>query len=190
MVAASAVSGALANRKKTTTQTTTPTMAPEYGPIQAALIQNIMSRLNQPSALPRGYEGSQARNINSTFNLAGQNLANRMTARGLGSSPVAAAGAATMESGRAGQMATMQASLPLLERQLRDQDLAAGQSLMAFGRGGTTTGTTPSDMVAGGFTSGADMLAYLYGKGAFNKPAKTGKVPTIQPFTLPNLSGF
>ena len=167
MVASSAIAGALANRKSKQTQSTTPTMDPAFSGVQDLLLKQIMARMTNPSKLPAGYEAGAISGINNTYGLAQQSLDNRMTARGLGTSPIAGAGETTMQLGRAGEISRMQAGLPLIERQLQDQDLAAAQGLLGLGRGQTTTQTTPGNMLGGGAQSLSSMLAFLYGKGAF-----------------------
>ena len=164
MTAGSAIAGALSNKKKTTT--TTPEYSAEFSPIKDALISNIMSRLQQPSALPRGYAEGNIRGINQTYTQAGQGLANKLTARGLGQSPIAGQAMTNLALGRAGSIAEMKVGMPMAERTFRNQDLAMGQSILNMGKG--VSSTDPGNMLGGAFTSAADMLAYLYGKGAFN----------------------
>jgi len=176
MAAGSALGGAFANKKQTTTST--PTVSPEYSPLQAALLKSVMARLSAPYSLPTGYEAGQIKNINQTYGAAGQNLANRLTARGMGSSPVAANAFTNMAMGRAGQISTMQAGLPLLERQLQTDDLSMAGNLLRTGTGQSMT--TPGNMTGGAFTSAADMLAYLYGKGAFSSGKKKTGASGIQ----------
>ena len=186
MMAASAISGYMANKKKTTT--TTPTYGPEFSPLKNALITQIMARLNQTSALPQGYETGQVRDINKTYGAAEQTLANRLTARGMGSSPVAANALTNMQLGRAGSIAEMQSSLPMVERTFRNQDMAMGQSVLGMGKG--VASTDPGNPWGGAFQSGAEMLAYLYGKGAFSTGKKPGAGMMGNPVPLdPALGG-
>jgi hypothetical protein len=180
--AGSALSGWLSNRKQTNTQTATPTLDPAYSGIQGMLLKQIQDRMAKPSALPAGYEAGQIGQINNTYGLVQQGLDNRMTARGLGSSPIAGAGETNLAMARAGDISKMQAGLPLLERQMQDQDLNLALQMMNTGRGQQATSTTPGNAAAGGLTSMANMLAYLYGQGAFSttkKPA-TGYPQTAQ----------
>lgn len=165
MMAASAISGYLNNRKKKTT--TMPEYSKEFSPIKDALITNIMSRLNQPSALPKGYEAGNIRNINQTYNLAGQGLTNSLTARGLGRSPIAGQAMTNMSMGRAGTIAEMQVGMPAVERTFRNQDMAMGQNILGMGKGAAFT--DPGNPWGGAFQSGTEMLAYLYGSGAFGE---------------------
>lgn len=173
--AASLFGGILGNKKQTqtSTSTTTPTLDPAYGPIQSMLLQQIQQRMTNPSKLPSGYEAGQISSINNTYNQVGQSLDNRLTARGLGTSPVAGAGAATLEAGRGGDIVRMQQGLPLIERQMQNDDLAQAMQMLGYGRGTTvtSTATTPSNMLGGAATSLSSMLAYLYGKGALGGTA-------------------
>ena len=169
---ASLLGGIFGNKKKTQTSSTVQTLDPAFQGIQGLLMKQIMARLTNPSKLPTGYEAGAISGINNTYGLAQQSLDNRMTARGLGTSPIAGAGETNMQLGRAGEISRMQAGLPLIERQLQDQDLAAAQALLGLGRGQTTTQTMPGNMLGGGAQSLSSMLAFLYGSGAFGaKPA-------------------
>jgi hypothetical protein len=168
--AISAGGGIAAAQLSKSKSSTTPTAAPEYQTLQSMLVNRIQDRLQNPSSLPSGYETGQIKGINNTYDLIGQSQANNLTARGLGTSPVAGAVDARRDQSRAGQIATMQASLPLLERQLQTQDLGLAQNILSGGTGQTTTGQTSSGGgLSGGITSLTDMLAFLYGKGAFGK---------------------
>lgn len=161
MAIGSAISSYLANRKKT--QTTMPSVSKELQPLQNQLIQMAMERINSPTALPKGYETGQIGNINTAFDLIGQSQANNLTARGLGTSPVAGAVDAARENNRAGQIVKMQQTLPLLEKQLRDSDLAWAQSLLGLGAGQTTT--TSGNALGSAASSLMDILAFYYGQG-------------------------
>lgn len=173
MTGAAAGAGAMGNKKKTVSSV--PVVAPEYKGMQGALLNLIQQRLASPTSLPSGYEAGQIRDINSAYGLAGQNLSNRMTARGLGTSPVAGAGETKLALGRAGEISRMRAALPLVERTLRDQDLSLATNVLRTGMG--TSATDPGNMTGGAFTSAADMLAYLYGKGAFGGASTSAAAP-------------
>jgi hypothetical protein len=185
LTAGSLLGGLFANKAQQ--QTTSSSLDPAYSPLQAALMQSIMARLGQPSALPATYAASQTGKINKTFNLAGQTLQNRMTASGLATSPVAGAGQAMLQTGRAGAIASMQNNLPLLERQLQTQDIQLGQGLMGTAPRTTTT-TQPGNVAGGGLTSMMNMLAYLYGKGALGTQ-KTGAGGAAPDWLNANLYG-
>lgn len=162
--AISGVAGALANRGQKQKSTTKPVWDDQYGALGDVMLKNIMARLSQPGGLPAGYEADQMLGINKTYDLAGKGLANRLAARGLARSPVAGAGEATLETGRAGSLSELTRSLPLLSRQLQNEDLSLAQALMGMNRGQETVGQRPSDMLAGGIGSGASMLGWLYGQ--------------------------
>lgn len=181
MAGSSLLGGLLNNRKQTQTQTTTPTMDPAYGGLQAMLMQQIQKRMLNPSKLPSGYEAGQIGNINNTYALAGQSLDNRMTARGLGTSPVAGAGETNLQLGRAGEISRMQAGLPLLEREMQNQDLASALQMLGLGRGTSSSATTPSNMLGGGVNDLATMLAFLYGSGAMGGQTSGAGQPVVNP---------
>lgn len=174
MLAATGVSGALANRKKTTASTTMPTVDPAFSGVQGLVLKNVTDRLSAPSALPAGYESNAIADTNRTFDLTSQRSANDLTARGLGTSPVAGVVEGNNQNARASSISQLINSLPFLNRQLQTEDLGLAGNLLNLGRGSTTTGTTPGNMVGGAFSSMASMMAYLYGKGAFGGGGSTG----------------
>lgn len=173
MVAASAVSGAMANRKKTSTSTSAPTLDPAYGGLQQTMLESIQKRLGSGSGLPAGYESQGIGKINNAFDIVGQTQNNNLTARGLASSPIAGAVDAKREVGRAGEIGQFQAGLPMIERDLQNQDFGLMNMILGQGRGMTQTQTQPGNMVGGGMDGMAAMLGYMMGQGQFgggNKP--------------------
>lgn len=144
-------------------QSQSSTLDPAYGPLQQLLLKHIQSRLTNPSGLPAGYETGGVRDINKSYDLTEQNLGNRLTASGLSSSPIAGNAYGQSQRARAGDIGTFRANLPLVQRQLQDQDLNLASSLLNFGRGGMVSGSSGGG-VGGGFDSLATMLGYLYGK--------------------------
>lgn len=173
------------------TSTTTPTLAPEFRGIQDVLIKNITDRLSRPSALPASYAAGQTSDINHTYDLANQGLANRLSAAGLSTSPIAGAGQRYLAGQRGSEIVRMKQQIPLINRQLQDQDLASALSLMNFGRGETTNSTGEisggGSRLGGGISSLASMLGFLYGSGAFGRsPTGSIDIPgtggTIDPF--------
>ncbi len=155
--------GVLGNTQGARTSTSTPTIAPGYQSLADMLKARAMSRLNMGTNL-NGYQATGVNNINSAFGNAaiGQNA--NLEARGLATSPVAAAVTGNVNTARAGNIATFLNGIPLLQRQLQDQDIsnALGQ-VTSLGRGTSNVGA--GSAAAGGFTSAAEMLAYLNGKG-------------------------
>lgn len=196
--------GSLFNRKKGAQQTQTGTQTgntsstsvmgptvldPQYQSLQNAIMPSIMRRIQSPTGLPRGYEESGIRKLNRTFDMARQGMDNRMTANGLGRSPVAAAGGNALDRARVGSIADFQMDLPMVARDMQNQDLGLAMQQMEFGRSlagrtttntGTTSGTSTEkrdDGSGGGFLGNmSSMLGWLIGQGAFNK--KAGGTPT------------
>jgi len=158
--------------KQQSTSTTTPTISPQFKPLQDLLLQQAMRRLNGAPTDLTGYESQNIGNINKTFGLADMALQNRLRARGLSRSNIAGAGDARIETGRAGAIANFQSGLPLLQRQLANEDIGMAASLLPLGRGTTTTSTGKGSQgggAAGGFEDFGTMLGYLIGLGAFGK---------------------
>lgn len=154
---------------KKSSQSTTPTMDPAYGPLQNMVLSSIQNRLNSSPDMS-GFTGSGVADINKTYEGADQNLTNSLTARGLNSSPVAGAGAATLQAGRASDIARFRNSIPLLKDALQRQNLTDATGLLGIGRGVSTTASSGGGP-AGAAESLAAYLGYLNGKGAFGRGA-------------------
>lgn len=187
------------------TSTSTPTMAAEYSPMMQALISMNTQRLMKPSSLPDSYEQAGIRNINNTYDLAEGGLKNRLAAQGMSRSGMAGSGLGRLSGGRASDIVQFQGTIPMLNRQLQDQDMQNAMQLAQFGRGQTTTGTqtgsqnyTGSSGQPGGLTGGTgsliDALGWMYGAGMLGGGG--GSAPTmnnggmIRPQVMPRIPGI
>ena len=131
-------------QKQTHEKTQTPIEPAEYGPLGNKLRQIALSRL-QSGGLPAGYEEGGLDKISDSYRSIQRNLGDRLTARGLGRSPIAGQAMLQSELGRAGDVGRFRRELPLLERQLATQDFALGQGLFdrrPLGMRGEGTQTT------------------------------------------------
>lgn len=159
LAVAGLLGGLFGNKQK---QTSTPTMDPAFGSLQALILKMMGQRLQSGGPDLNGYQANGIADINKTFDLAGQHSANDLTARGLGTSPIAGVVDGNLNTGRAGEISRFNNSLPLMRDQMSMQNLMAGMNFLPQGRGTTTTGTS-----GGGFGSGlgsmAEILAYMYG---------------------------
>jgi hypothetical protein len=120
-------------------QSTTPTITGNYQGIDE-LMRNIMQgRLSNPSSLPAGYASNAARAINQSYEGADQAARNMAASRGL-SGEQSYAVASPSNRARAGDLADMRGNLPLLERQMQNEDVNLAASLQnMFGKGQDTT---------------------------------------------------
>ena len=163
MGGASLVGGWLSGRNK---QSSTPTIDPAFKPLQQMLIDRATKRLSMPSSLPEGFETGGISTINKTFDAGRQSLENVLTARGLGTSPVAGSAMGKFEGGRVGVVARFRRDLPVVERQMRQEDEEEVLRLLGLGRGMTYEGRGGGG-AAGAAENLASMLGFLYGQGAF-----------------------
>lgn len=172
---ASFLGGMFGNRgktsKSTNTSTTTTNLSPGATGLNDQLLSMIRGRLSAPSALPQGYEAGGIRDINSVFDVINQSKNANLTARGLSDSPVAGIGT---DNARAGEIAKFTSGLPLVNRQLENENMDFASRLFSLQpRSQTTTGsgtnTQPGNMLGGGLDSLASMLGFLMGQGAFGK---------------------
>ncbi len=159
-----AIGGALSNTEGARTSTSTPTITPGYQSLAQLLQKRAMDRLNSSTDMS-GFTSNGLENIGQSFRNANVTTNANLTARGLGTSPVAGAVIARSNIARAGANAGFMNTVPLIQRDFQNQDMADALSQVTqLGRG--TTGVAPGSPVAGGFSSAAELLAYLQGKGA------------------------
>jgi hypothetical protein len=162
------------DKKYTQTSSTVPQIDPAFRNLQSIILPMIEKRLSSPRGLPEGFEAGGFRDINRTFDTGRQSLENTLSARGLSRSPIAGSALARHDTGRIGEMAGFRTRLPLIEREMQQEDLMTALQALNMGRGAQTT-TTSTQPGQGGFASGLNslsaMLGFLFGQGAFNNPA-------------------
>ena len=121
-----------------------PVITGEYQGIDELMRGIMTGRLSNPSSLPAGYASNQARAINQSYEGADAAARNMAASRGL-SGEQAYAIASPANRARAGALADMRGNIPLLERQMQNEDIQMAQALQAaFGRGesGQSTSST------------------------------------------------
>ena len=149
--------------KARASSTSMPTMSPEYMGLQNALLPSITRRLTNPSGLPAGYETGGIAKINRTYDLGKQSIDNNLTARGLGGSPIAGAAGTRLETGRLGTISDFQQEMPMVARDMQNEDMRLAMSALQLGRGQTSNST--SDNGQGGI--GGLFGNLLQGAGTF-----------------------
>lgn len=112
-----------------------PVITGEYAPLDA-LMRNIMTgRLSGGSSLPQGYAENAIRGINQSYEGTDQAARNMAARRGLSGEQTYAVASPSARA-RAGDIADLRGSLPLLERQMQNEDIGITQGLQsAFGTG-------------------------------------------------------
>ena len=137
---------------------TTPVEPSEFANLGELLRSFSEERLAAESALPAGFEERGLAGINRTFGLGEDRLTNLLVSRGLSGSPVEGSGLAQLELGRLGNIAGFQSNLPILERELRDQDFRnalalfgtrpLGQEFTQSGEQTTKQSASPLDIIS------------------------------------------
>jgi hypothetical protein len=154
---------------KTTTQTghseTKATFGAEAQPLVTKLSSLYQDRLANPTGLPEGYLGTVARGTNDAYQGA-QVAANNMAARrGLSGEQAVSIGE-PIEAARAGKIADAANNMPLLGRQLQNEDMQAAQGFSDMLKGSVTDSrgstTAPADI--------GEYLAYLGMLQPYQKP--------------------
>lgn len=189
LIASGVLGGIFGNRgQNTQTQSkqegrTETSTSPVYGHEENYFKNNIInSYLDRMWGNDNGYWDAYKRQGMNTLNQTEANnnnlLQKFLTSRGLGGT--GAGTSAMMQSGlnSQNQKANFMNSIPLLQDQRQQSilgDMTKFFSILPYGSQGTQqstqygqgVGTQPSNMLGGGFTGLASMLAMLYGSGAF-----------------------
>lgn len=169
------------NTHTTGTNTSMPTFDPRFQPLLSQMLARQAQQFSRGSSLPQGWMTNATEQVNAANQGARTNLEASLAARGLGTSPVAAAAIGGLEQARQGQIGDLGVQSQLLERQFGQEDFQNAMNLMGLGRGVTstidqrTTGTGTGTQGAGsplGDIGG--LLGYLYASGAFGKQQSGG----------------
>ncbi len=162
------LAGGLSNTAKarTGTSTVSPTVAPAYQTLADMLRKRAEARLGSKFPIA-GLEATGIQNVNDAYKGSEAALDASLTSRGLGTSPIAGNAVANLETSRAGDIASWLNQLPMIQRDMENQDFQQAQGLYETGLGKTSTSTEPGSAVGSGIGSAAEMLAYLNGQGAF-----------------------
>jgi Chaperone of endosialidase len=143
---ASALSSILNNVNLQQGQTTSTQLDPATQAFLTQLMSGYTGLANTGTDMS-GYTGSGLSSINQTFNGAQTNADQSLAARGLSTSPVAAAATANIQAARAGQQSQFLNSIPLIQNQLRQANLGSAANFFSMvpktvSTMGTQTGTT------------------------------------------------
>lgn len=168
----SAVGGALANRKKTATTSSTPTLDPAYSGLQSDLLAKLRARIADPSAGTEPLKTAALTNLNKKYAGASDALNTRLAARGFGPGD-GRAGRSQMnlELDRFGEQGALETDFAKMILDRDDSTMGLAERLLSLGRGTTTTSTGTGNAVAGGIDSGVSTLTTLL---SLNKLLKGG----------------
>ena len=199
LMGAQALSGALANKSKTSTttqntkqtQTSSGSTAPNYDAgqldVRNFLLRELMGGVENTPDFAKNYTAQGIANINQGADATSNAIRQAMLSRGLGRTSAGFAPEVANENARYGQLSQFQNQIPLQMDELRRQRMNDLSKFFVSLPVGTTTNqtststgnmqgtsTTPDNMLAGGLGGLSQMGAFLYGQGAFNsKPAAT-----------------
>lgn len=166
MAGGSLLSGLLGGRRST--QSRSSQTSPRFRGLESSLLNSLMGRLNQPSALPEGFEEQGISGINDTFSNIERTLGNSLVSRGLSGSPMAGASDRNLNFARGGEIARFRTNLPAMERQFRNQDIGLGTDLLRSQYPDQSSTSTVGGGGGQAFGDMSSMLAFLYGSGAFD----------------------
>lgn len=172
---------------------------PEYDSYAAQIRNQLLDRfmnMNAGDTDLTGYASNALSNINRSGDLKAEALRANLASRGLSYSPMAGRAFSNLESERFGESTNLLNTLPLLQRQMRQEDLnnfsnfftrlpvgtrrvgdtvSNSSSEGQLNQQGTVTGNVGGG-IGGGVGSLATTLAGLFGLGAFGGNKKTPSV--------------
>ncbi len=175
--------------EQTGTSTTTPGVL--GGPQQALLDKLIQRYSNLGDVNLQPYEANQINQINRNASLQSKAADNIMASRGLSLSPVSGTTAANIDANRINQISGFQSTLPLLQRQLEQQNLAGASSfLQSIPRGTSTTQSGTS--LQTGLTEQArnDFTEGTTNTGNITQGARSGSETTVTKPKGGGIGGF
>lgn len=124
----------------TNNQQTTNNFGSQGNQLLSSILPQLGQLLQAPNLAP--YQASQIANINANSNIANQAAQNILAARGLSTSPVAAALSAGQDMNRVNQITQLQQQIPLLRQQMLQSGVnTAGSILSQLPRVTSTAGT-------------------------------------------------
>lgn len=133
------------NQTGTSSGTTTPNLSPLQQQLANLFTSQSMNQANKDPNLT-GYEAGGLQTINANSNLQNQVLQNSLASRGLSFSPAAATAQTQQTINQGNQQSQFIQQIPLLARQLQQQNNAQLQSnFSALPTGVSTTGNTTQD---------------------------------------------
>ena len=194
LMGAQALSGALANKSKTSTttqkteqnQTMSGSTAPKYDEgqldVRNFLLRELMGGVESTPDFAKNYTAQGIGQINQNADRTQEQIRQAMLSRGLGRTSAGFAPEVAGENARFGQLSQFQNSVPLKIDEMqraRMRDLSQFFSSLPVGTSqnqtststgnSTGTSTTPNNSLAGGLGGLSQMGAFLYGNGAFGK---------------------
>jgi hypothetical protein len=158
MMGASAVSGALSNRSRTTTSA--PQWTPEQRHIQQLLGGKLENELTNPGAGLKPLKSFAQGRTNQNFDMVSDRMEKNLTARGFGRSGKLASRVKDVELSRANALSGIEADFAGKEMDQRNFLL---QQMQQFGFASPGQQTTmPGNMAGGAISGGVETATLLY----------------------------
>lgn len=160
-------------KKPETSSTSTGTTTPTFDPKAAPLIDLLMKQLgtNVNDTVSKDETTNLLESNNDAYKGAQTGLDAKLTASGLGTSPIAAFAQGGLDQARAGSAADiLTTKIPQMNRDRAQQVAQNRMNLLQLFKGSTTTGAGTNTGPAPAFDPYA-AIAYMYQTGQNNKPA-------------------
>jgi len=157
----SALGGALANRKSTSTSTNMPTVAPEYAGLQGDLIKGITERMSNPTAGIEPVRLGLMEGVNRRYKTLPGKVSTALAQRGFAQSGQTGAALKGVELARMGEQSDIATRMAEFGLSRGDQGLDMAMRLLGMGTGQTATTTQPGNRLGGAFGAGSETLSTL-----------------------------
>jgi hypothetical protein len=171
MVGGSAAAGALSNRSKTSTTTSTPSWTPEQQHMQELLGNVLQYDINDPGKGLEPLKTSAINGVNQTYNGIGDRMDTQLASRGFERSGTAVKTARATEFARAGAIGGVENHFAGMELDQKNRLLQMMQQFGFASPGQNTTSTQPGNMLGGAVSGGLETASLLF---ALNKLGKGG----------------
>lgn len=165
----------LSGKPKTQTSTTTPTLTPQM----QAMMDQLSSYSNNAMSNGGGQAVTTMKNTaldanNRNYSKVASRMASTFGARGYGSSGSFGNTEFNTEMSRAGDASNLEGVFAKMGLDQQNFGATLGQNLLNFGKGSTTTGTTPDTSAQNGFMSAGNGLSNISSMLMLSKLLKGG----------------
>jgi hypothetical protein len=161
MAAASAVAGALNNRKKKVTSSSTPTWGPEYKGLQDQLMGYSQNLMSDPGKGLEPIRTAGADRINRRYQSMPGKISQNMASRGYGSSGEMGNTMYQTEFARSGEMSDLEELMSKLMLDQQNKGATIGQNLLQMGRGVEGENITPGNVAGGALNGGLQTMSTM-----------------------------
>ena len=187
--AASVASAKIAAGSKTATSSTTPTMTPEMQALQDQLSKYSSDSMSNPEAGMAPIKNAATDQINRNYMNAPARLSSQFGSRGYGSSGSFGNSLYQTEMARGGDLSNLEGQFAQSAINQKNFGANLGAQLLNYGKGSTSTNTSPDMSLAAGLGAGANGLSNLstllmLSKSLNGSPGGSPQLPNGQTYNM------